>query len=114
MNKKLIEKHNNDSTVAFKLKVNSRSHFTTNEFKNNFLLKVNLTQRLINKKKEYLNRLSIAKPFITKKTTKKSTSTTTIKPRPVAWNWVEKGVVGPVLNQFDCGCCYAFVTVRLI
>ena len=55
--------------------------------------------------------VSPSRDIFTKKTTRRTTTTTTPKTVITNWNWVDKGVVGPVLNQKECGCCYAFVTV---
>jgi C1A family cysteine protease len=94
------------------LKLNRRAHYTREEFKNKFLLKLNLNnERLIYKKNDLINK---KKSF---KTTKKLKTTTTLPPPPalpIYLNWTEKGVMGPVLDQQDCGCCYAFVSVYMI
>ena len=29
---------------------------------------------------------------------------------PDMWNWVQQGVVGPILNQGSCGSCWTFST----
>jgi len=30
------------------------------------------------------------------------------KSYPTSWNLVDQGIIGPVLNQGSCGCCYSF------
>ena len=114
-NKNLIEKHNSNESNSFKLKINSRSHYSPEEFRQAFLLKVNLTERIIKKQNEYFSKLA-SKQSPSRYTIPKTKTTTTTTQASVLtyWNWVDKGAVGPVLNQKDCGCCYAFVTVNIL
>lgn len=33
---------------------------------------------------------------------------------PTSWNLLDQGIVGPVLNQGSCGCCYAFSATQAL
>lgn len=33
---------------------------------------------------------------------------------PTSWNLVDQGIIGPVLNQGSCGCCYAFSAIEAL
>ncbi len=105
LNKQLIEKHNQHISISFRLKINRRTHISNEEFKKTFLLNKNLSARIIDRK--------FASEHVLNTKKKVTSSSTTKKTWPLAWNWLDKGVIGPVLNQQECGSCYAFVTVKI-
>ena len=96
-NKNFIDKHN-AYHKSFKLKENSRIHYSPSQFKENFLSKLNVESHMKQ------NRLSVKKsrnPIFKHRVNKIISHI----------NWVEKGVAGTVKNQMNCGSCYAFATV---
>jgi C1A family cysteine protease len=101
-NKRLINSHNNAKQArSFTLKENSRIHYSPSEFKEKFLLKFNVSKRVVSQRlrNRLVNQNSLG------------CSCNQTKTSDVYTNWVERGVVGPVQDQLNCGGCYAFTTV---
>ena len=103
-NKGLINTHNSALQArSFTLKENGRIHFSPSEFKEKFLLKFNLS------KVELSQRLR--KRLVNQSNPGCRCNLTTATREDVYTNWAERGVVGPVQDQLNCGGCYAFTTV---
>lgn len=104
-NKNFIDRFNSDPKASYKLKLTSRSHYSLIEFKDTFLLKSNVTQRIMAKLANFVQNINLLD----------SSNKPDLKVSfPRDFDWVRSGMVTPVRDQQSCGCCYAFATVRIL